>query len=282
MLAKVSVFAAIALLSVAAALWLAPPRPAPGELAQSTKRTVTQQANPKGSAQTPGPAGEGHVVAAVGGIEGSEARPGSNAPAESALSVAACPLGMVFVERQGFCIDRYEYPNLADVVPATLTSFDEAKKTCDAEGKRLCTDREWTEACLDLPAGVSEQDRYGAGRCNYGPPEGAASDQLGDPERVAATLATLDKRTKSGRMADCVSSSGVADLLGNVQEWVQSGNPSYEAAQKGGYFATEAPSCRESSNVRHHQSRQQGSGFRCCSGPLLRRRLLSVERQGPP
>jgi formylglycine-generating enzyme required for sulfatase activity len=208
---------------------------------------------------------------------------------------------MLFVGQPPFCIDRYEYPNLASVVPATLVSFEEAKKTCEAEGKRLCTDREWTQACLDLPVGTSEQQAYGAGRCNYGTSVNTADQTspqavapaipsvqteavatlaaLGDPGAIATALAMLDKRTDSGRMADCVSSSGVADLLGNVQEWVQSGNPSYQAAQKGGYFASEAPSCGSASNVRDAHSRHPGSGFRCCARPLLRGQLQPVERR---
>jgi formylglycine-generating enzyme required for sulfatase activity len=302
MIGRVLLFTAIGGLSLAAAIWLVPLRQVddPASVQEPASRVKVSvataprivQSNHSSGALAPSAAGS--AAREWGEIAGRPAAAESSSQ-ESALSVAACPSGMSFVGQPGFCIDRYEYPNLAAVLPATLISFEEAKKTCEAEGKRLCTDREWTQACLDLPAGATEQQVYGGGRCNYGAgnaaqagageatPQDRDSDLsgMGEPEAVARTLATLDKRVPSGRMADCVSSGGVADLLGNVQEWVQSGNPSYQAAQKGGYFGTESPSCAAASNVRHAAARHPGSGFRCCARPLLRGSFQPVERRVP-
>lgn len=288
MMGRVLLFAAIGLLSLAAALWLAPLQPGSTQehsvASRQTQRAADLRAGQSGSANAKPSASGARLLPGESGDQAPTVEASQMGVQESALSVAACPSDMLFVGQPGFCIDRHEYPNLSGVIPATLISFAEAKKTCDAEGKRLCTDREWTQACLDLPAGTSEQQAYAAGRCNVaGLPiaDGTDLTAMAEPEGVAKTLAMLDKRTHSGRMADCVSSSGVADLLGNVQEWVQSGNPSYEAAQKGGHFGTEAPSCRASSNVRHSHARHPGSGFRCCAGPLLRGPLRPVERNQP-
>ncbi|HEX2880015.1 MAG TPA: SUMF1/EgtB/PvdO family nonheme iron enzyme [Polyangiaceae bacterium] len=301
MIGRVLLFTAIGGLSLAAAIWLVPLRQVvPASVQEAASRVKVSAATARVIGQSNnsnGPLAPSSAVSAAGAwgeIAGHPAATESSGQ-ESALSVAACPSGMSFVGQPGFCIDRYEYPNLAAVVPATLISFEEAKKTCDAEGKRLCTDREWTQACIDLPAGATEQQEYGGGRCNYGAgnvsrsgarettPQDDNGDlsRMGEPEAVARTLATLDKRVPSGRMADCVSSSGVADLLGNVQEWVQSGNPSYQAAQKGGHFGTESPSCAAASNVRHAAARHPGSGFRCCARPLLRGSFQPVERRVP-
>src|SRR5262249_5154199 len=57
---------------------------------------------------------------------------------------AACP---VKTQRKHFCIDRYEWPNKAGAMPVYMASWYEAKASCEATGKRLCGDTEWTLAC---------------------------------------------------------------------------------------------------------------------------------------
>lgn len=202
----------------------------------------------------------------------------SAAPDEGDLSVAACAEGMVFVaanECQGadkfciatapFCIDRYEYPNLPGVLPAAMVRFDEARRGCSAEGKRLCSDAEWTWACS------GQGPAPAASTCNLGPELDEQQLDLleASPRDVAGLLARIDRRTESGAMAECVSSTGAADLLGNVQEWVQTSHPGYEAGQKGGHFATAQASCEAGKNVKFHLIRRPYNGFRCCSDALI-------------
>jgi len=46
-----------------------------------------------------------------------------------------------------FCMDRYEYPNKPGATPARLHNWYEAQEACEAAGKRLCEEQEWTLAC---------------------------------------------------------------------------------------------------------------------------------------
>jgi hypothetical protein len=50
-------------------------------------------------------------------------------------------------QHKRFCIDRYEWPNKVGALPRYMASWYEAKASCEATGKRLCSDTEWTLAC---------------------------------------------------------------------------------------------------------------------------------------
>ncbi|MEO8878294.1 MAG: SUMF1/EgtB/PvdO family nonheme iron enzyme, partial [Polyangiaceae bacterium] len=45
------------------------------------------------------------------------------------------------------CMDKYEYPNRVGADPIVMKTWNEARSTCSGEGKRLCTESEWTLAC---------------------------------------------------------------------------------------------------------------------------------------
>jgi hypothetical protein len=45
------------------------------------------------------------------------------------------------------CMDKYEYPNRVGANPVVMKTWYEARATCSGEGKRLCTESEWTLAC---------------------------------------------------------------------------------------------------------------------------------------
>jgi hypothetical protein len=49
--------------------------------------------------------------------------------------------------KKRFCIDRYEYPNERGARPRVMFNFVQAQHLCAAEGKRVCTETEWTMAC---------------------------------------------------------------------------------------------------------------------------------------
>ena len=48
---------------------------------------------------------------------------------------------------KNFCIDKYEWPNKKGELPKVMMTFWDAKKSCEANGKRLCTSSEHTFAC---------------------------------------------------------------------------------------------------------------------------------------
>jgi len=112
------------------------------------------------------------------------------------------------VELEPYCIDVYEFPNQQGSLPVHSVSWDQAKSSCEALGKRLCAADEWERACRG-PQGW--RYAYGAERdqraCNtpwYPSP----------PPDLAPPYAP------SGRYSRCVSPDGVYDLNGSLSEWV--------------------------------------------------------------
>ena len=61
-----------------------------------------------------------------------------------------------------FCIDVFEFPNKACELPMVWTQPPLAKKVCELQGKRLCSDIEWNIACRGDPEGGPDQ-RYAYG-----------------------------------------------------------------------------------------------------------------------
>jgi formylglycine-generating enzyme required for sulfatase activity len=180
-----------------------------------------------------------------------------------------CPTGAVradrcVVEPRGveFCIDQHEYPNQQGVLPSVMVSFEEAAHYCSQEGKRLCSEGEWTFACRGTRKLAA---------CNYG----QATPRLHpaafwDPSTVAAVLAANEGRRASGPSA-CRSPWGVFDLLGNVDEWATSEHVhGYAAALKGGRYNQSSIGCERSFQTRKPELRYPRTGFRCCTDPLVR------------
>lgn len=52
-----------------------------------------------------------------------------------------------------YCIDVFEFPNKACELPMVWTQPPLAKKVCELQGKRLCSDIEWNIACRGDPEG---------------------------------------------------------------------------------------------------------------------------------
>jgi formylglycine-generating enzyme len=120
-----------------------------------------------------------------------------------------------------FCIDRYEYPNHKGEKPIRMVSWYDMKKNCESIGKRLCEDREWTQACEggsgEILAYPNDNVRDES-RCNI--------DKLQRPWFDASKMPMtkelsdrLDQSVPSGSMS-CVSGYGVEDMTGNDDEWV--------------------------------------------------------------
>jgi len=168
------------------------------------------------------------------------------------------------------CMDRYEYPNTAGVQPVVSVSWYEARRMCNAQGKRLCTESEWTFACegetfQPYPYGVRRDRR--ACRIDYQP---AAPDhaRLRDPRTAVDESARLYGALPSGSMPRCVSTEGVHDMTGNVDEWVvnEDGVP-FNSALKGGWWGPIRARCRPATTAHNEGFIFYQIGFRCCADP---------------
>jgi formylglycine-generating enzyme len=165
-----------------------------------------------------------------------------------------------------FCMDRYEWPNQRDSKPAVMVSWYDMKKNCEAEGKRLCEDNEWTMACegnemLPYPYGLSRD----AHACNIDHPQMSWFDASKNP--MTTKLAErLNQSVPSGTMPGCVSPYGVFDMTGNVDEWVanSSGHP-YVSSLKGGHWVLGARNrCRPATLAHGPSTVYYEIGGRCC------------------
>lgn len=170
-----------------------------------------------------------------------------------------------------YCMDRFEFPNQAGVLPVVMVNWFEAAAACVQVGKRLCTDSEWTFACegedqLAYPYGDSRDPAA----CNidqiYRFPDFNAFDS---PSRVGAEVERLDQRVASGALS-CTSPFGIRDMTGNVDEWVsnESAKP-YPSGLKGGYWGPIRARCRPMTTSHNQWFRFYQVGFRCCADPQV-------------
>jgi sulfatase modifying factor 1 len=169
--------------------------------------------------------------------------------------------------KKHYCIDKFEYPNKQGALPVVMKSWVEAQATCKAEGKRLCGESEWTLACegaerAPYPYG-SKRD---AQACNIDKPHPDVNERaLANPKTRDAEVARLFQGEASGTRDRCVSSYGVFDMTGNVDEWVvnESGKP-YKSGLKGGYWGPVRDRCRPMTTAHGEDFQFYQIGFRCC------------------
>ncbi|MGB7568786.1 MAG: SUMF1/EgtB/PvdO family nonheme iron enzyme [Chitinivibrionales bacterium] len=156
-----------------------------------------------------------------------------------------CPPSMILVDvppgksgRPFFktCIDKYEYPNQAGVVPQVNVSYQDAENFCEKQGKRLCTSREWQWACSGIEG--------------YAYSYGWAFDKL---------ACNSDGRVvePSGNRNHCTGKFGAYDMVGNVFEWVK--GPDNNPAAMGGPLSK----CQTIAAGGEGDAKPQ-TGFRCC------------------
>lgn len=165
-----------------------------------------------------------------------------------------------------FCMDKYEWPNQKDVKPAIMVSWYDMKKNCENDGKRLCVDHEWSMACegndiQPYPYGYKRD----ANACNIDHPQMPWFDASKANMTMEMAL-RLDQRVTSGSMEECVSSYGVHDMTGNVDEWVvnSSGSP-YVSGLMGGHWVIGARNrCRPETLAHGPSTVYYEIGGRCC------------------
>lgn len=208
-----------------------------------------------------------------------------------------CPEDMAAVA--GFCMDRFEAPNVEGGLPFVMFTFLEAEAWCGARGRRLCFDDEWTRACggtegWAYPYGVTREPgvcndeetwlTYDQPLLNGWPPSASSADatsletllaaaRIVSPTAAAAAdhVAWLYQGEPGGANAGCTHlAEGVFDMTGNVEEWTRrrdGGEPSFHGNLKGRYWA-DTRTCQSNILVHGDGFRFYEIGFRCCMEPL--------------
>ena len=154
-----------------------------------------------------------------------------------------------------FCIDRTEFAEPGETLPANHKSFTHGEKACAAEGKRMCRESEWNFACegeemRPYPYGFARD----ASACN--------ADRL---DVVSPEGKLRDLRAPGGSFSRCKSPFGVMDMAGNLEEFVAmdvKGPP--VPAMKGAYWQPSRNFCRAAQTAHDRYYNGTETGFRCC------------------
>jgi formylglycine-generating enzyme len=164
-----------------------------------------------------------------------------------------------------FCIDRYEYTAPGESLPVNHQSFMTGSKLCEAQGKRLCTEREWNFACegeemLPYPYGWKREPK-----CNQD------REDLYEMKRVDGHRKQVlkDDRMPADSLPECVSPFGVYNMVGNVDESVLREearlNPPFRNGLKGGWWMAARNRCRPATTAHDDYYEDTQTGTRCCS-----------------
>lgn len=151
--------------------------------------------------------------------------PDDSAPAPNGLGM----IELTLPSGEAYQIDAYEYSEADEALPKLAESWFEAYRICAAQGKRLCTPTEWTNACQG-----EDQRSY------------SSTDPLSSPGRpplgrrfcnsLDATAVEGIYLAAPGSFPNCTSANGVYDLTGNAREWV--GYTKIVGVWVGGYNAS--------------------------------------------
>ncbi len=175
-----------------------------------------------------------------------------------------------------YCIDEYEYPNVAGQKPASWMTWYDAKRILTGEDKRLCTQHEWTFAC----EGPDMQPYpYGTGytrdttACNFDNPLPKGLDVFKAKKHTDPTAQALDNLlVPSGAMPKCVSPFGVRDTVGNIDEWVLNENPGrYPSGLQSGHIFGVRNRCRAITDGHGPSFGWYETGFRGCKDVINKR-----------
>ena len=213
-----------------------------------------------------------------------------------------CPPDMASIDDR-FCVDRYEaslvqvmddgseqpfspYQSLkgetvravseANVFPQGYISEVQAIQACSLSGKRLCRAKEWRQACMG-----PEKKTYGyanksePGKCNdHGKSpmqalyanESLASRDKWDWERMNRPELNQIEGTlaHTGEHDECTNGYGVYDMVGNLHEWVDDPNGTFQ----GGYYqdtTINGEGCQYVTMAHEARYHDYSTGFRCCA-----------------
>jgi hypothetical protein len=173
-----------------------------------------------------------------------------------------------------FCIDRYEYPNVVGEYPVIDITFTESEARCKSEGKRLCTEDEWTFACegeeaMPYPTGYERPEE----ECVIDRPWTRPDEFVLYRRSSFAAMLELGRLWQgeaSGSRPRCKSPFGVYDMTGNVDEWTRSSIPGERpSVLKGGYWGPVRTRCRPATKRHDERHAFYQQGFRCCADAPL-------------
>ncbi len=125
------------------------------------------------------------------------------------------------------CIDVFEFPNQPCELPFVWGTPLEAENVCELQGKRLCTQQEWSLACSADPKGEQKWpyaygDKLDLAICNTNKPHETGADGRAwrcNVHDAKSTWATCSTDTEpAGAYPKCRSRLGVFDQHGNVAE----------------------------------------------------------------
>ncbi|NRA35522.1 MAG: SUMF1/EgtB/PvdO family nonheme iron enzyme, partial [Polyangiaceae bacterium] len=120
--------------------------------------------------------------------------------------------------KKRYCVDEFEYPNVKNHRPQVMNNFYQAQVKCAAQGKRMCTESEWTFACegpemKPFPHGYVRD----ATKCR-GDQKWVTPNMKKVAKRDPVEIERLWQGVDSGTQPDCISDFGVADMPGNADE----------------------------------------------------------------
>jgi Sulfatase-modifying factor enzyme 1 len=214
-----------------------------------------------------------------------------NAGLVEPAGVGGCPSGMALVG-SSFCMDRWEAHLIDAESGASLSPFFgpgslnvraasapgalpqayvnqvQASAACASAGKRLCTSAEWLSACTLSNDYPSLQASCNVDRDPHPVPEYFGTmdpwiwAEISHPclTQITGTLAP------AGAHAACVTSDGIADLVGNLNEWTADAAGTF----RGGSFvdaSLNGPGCSHATTAHDVTHSDYTTGFRCCADP---------------
>jgi hypothetical protein len=178
--------------------------------------------------------------------------------------------------KRRYCIDKYEYPNKKGERPLVNMNFPEAQRMCAAQGKRVCTETEWTMACegpsyKPYPYGYVRDPTKCRGDRPYRFPNVKKTFSK-DKAEARAELERLWDGVTSGSQPECVSDYGVFDMPGNADELASSETPAprseFDNVTTGGPWLDGVRNqCRPKIYTHNEGFAYYYLSFRCCAEP---------------
>jgi formylglycine-generating enzyme required for sulfatase activity len=153
----------------------------------------------------------------------------------------------------------HEYTPRGQTLPAAGVSWTVAERTCEADGRRLCTEAEWQFAC----------EGEAATPYPYGNVRDSSACNFDRTDLYSADGSLRDGRQPSGAMPRCASPFGVLDMVGNMDEWTTRTQKEFpwRSALRGGWWMPARNRCRAATTGHNELYAGPQTGFRCCTVP---------------